>query len=46
MAKSETKQTKRSGACHCDETKTVKNTKSRAKSGGKEKEMVDCKNCK
>ncbi len=43
MAKSETKQTKRSGACHCDEPKTSKTTKSRAKSG---KEMTDCKNCK
>ena len=44
MAKSETKQTKRSGACHCDEPKTSKTTRSRAKNSGKE--MVDCKNCK
>lgn len=44
MAKSETKQTKRSGACHCDETKTSKTTKSRAKKSGGE--MTDCKNCK
>ncbi len=42
MAKSETKQTKRSGACHCDEPKTSKTTKSRAKNSGG-KEMVDCK---
>ncbi len=44
MAKSETKQTKRSGACHCDEPKNSKTTKSRAKKGSGE--MTDCKNCK
>lgn len=44
MAKSEIKQTKRSGACHCDEPKTSKTTKSRAKKSGGE--MTDCKNCK
>ena len=40
MAKSETKQTKRSNDCHCDEPKTSKTTKNRAKS------TSDCKNCK
>lgn len=43
MAKSETKQTKRSGACHCDEPKTSKTTKSRTK---KAADSTDCKNCK
>lgn len=42
MAKTATKQTKKSNPCHCADTKTKTTTKSRAKSG---KEM-DCKDCK
>ncbi len=43
MAKSETKQTKRSNPCHCDEPKTGKTTKSRDCGCEKGKETKNCK---